>query len=150
MKSRLDHFSTLNKPIFFLNMVLGSLILTATAIQAIPLTKKNNLVELQSNKGQVVESGSYHLELVTAKENNGIHLDLFVQKGDNHQPISNAKVTGQVQLPSGQIKNLNFTYDTKGKHYMTLLTEKNPGQYQLKVTVKIGNQQVNGRFSFKQ
>jgi hypothetical protein len=51
MKSRLRHFSTLNKPIFFFNMVLGSLILTATAIQVIPPTKKYNLVELQSNKG---------------------------------------------------------------------------------------------------
>ena len=49
--------------------------------------------------GQVVESGPYHLEFVPEKGANGAHLDLYVLKGDNHEPIPDAKVTAQVQTP---------------------------------------------------
>ncbi len=45
--------------------------------------------------GQVIESGAYHLELVTAEEAEGTHIDFFLQKGDNHEPIPDAKVTAQ-------------------------------------------------------
>ena len=100
--------------------------------------------------GQVVETGPYHLELVPEKEANGTHLDLYLQRGDNHQEIPNAKVTAQVQMPNGTQKNLNFKYDTSGKHYTTMLSEKTPGQYQMKVTVDVSGKKVNGRFSFKQ
>jgi hypothetical protein len=112
-------------------------------------TTKLNLIKA-SQKGQVVESGAYHLELVPEKSNKGVHLDLFVQRGDNHQPIPNAKVTGQVQLPNGKQKNLTFTYDAKDKHYTSLLNEKIAGQYQLKITAEINGKKVNARFSFKQ
>lgn len=56
--------------------------------------------------GQVVESGAYHLELITETEAEGTHLDLYLQKGDNHEAIPNAKVTAQVQLPDGTQKTL--------------------------------------------
>ena len=69
----------------------------------------------QSRGGQVVEQGAYHLELVPEKGKDGVHLDFYLQKGDNHQTIPNAKVTGQVQLPNGTQKNLTFKYDADGK-----------------------------------
>ena len=119
---------------------------------------KNELVEKagtskdsKSKKGgQVVEAGAYHLELVPEKEANGTHLDLYLQRGDNHEAIPNAKVTAQVQSPDGTQKNLNFKYDPSGKHYTTLLPGKATGQYQMKVTADIKGEKVNGRFSFKQ
>jgi hypothetical protein len=100
--------------------------------------------------GQVVESGAYHLEFVPVKENNGTHLDFYLQKGDNHEAIPNAKVTAQVQLPDGTQKSLDLPYDAAGKHYAALLPEKATGQYQVKVTSDIDGKKVDGRFSFSQ
>jgi hypothetical protein len=100
--------------------------------------------------GQVVESGPYHLEFVPLKEDKGTHLDFYLQKGDNHEPIPNAKVTAQVQLPDGTQKTLDLPYDAAGKHYAALLPVKAAGQYQVKITSDIGGEKVDGRFSFTQ
>lgn len=116
---------------------------------------KTELVEKASASknqkgGQVVEAGAYHLELVPEKGEKGTHLDLYLQTGDNHEAVPNAKVTAQVQSPDGTQKNLSFKYDPSGKHYTTLLPGKATGQYQMKVTADIKGEKVNGRFSFKQ
>ena len=58
----------------------------------------------------MIESGSYHLEFVSEPESNGTHMDFYLQKGDNHEAISNAKVTAQVQLPDGTQKSLPLTF----------------------------------------
>lgn len=100
--------------------------------------------------GQVVESGAYHLELVTETEAEGTHLDLYLQKGDNHEAIPNAKVMAQVQLPDGTQKTLPFSYDASGKHYTALLPGKVAGQHQVKISSEIGGQKADGRFSFDQ
>lgn len=104
----------------------------------------------KANGGQVVESGAYHLEFVPGKDANGTHLDLYLQKGDTHEAIPNAKVTAQVQSPDGKQKSLNLSYDSAGKHYTALLPGKATGQYQVKITADVSGQKVNGRFSFKQ
>lgn len=98
--------------------------------------------------GQVVESGPYHLEFVPVKEDKGTHLDFYLQTGDNHEAIPNAKVTAQVQLPDGTQKTLNLPYDAVGKHYAALLPETVAGQYQVKITSEIDGKKVDGRFSF--
>ena len=98
--------------------------------------------------GQVIESGAYHLELVTEKEANSTHLDFYLQNGNNHQAIANAKVTGQVQMPDGTQKTLNFKYDAAGKHYTAILPGKVSGTYKLIVLSDINGKKVNGRFSF--
>jgi len=87
---------------------------------------------------------------VTEKEDNGTHLDFYLQKGGNHEAIPNAKVTAQVQLPDGIQKTLPLTYDAEGKHYAALLAGKAMGQYQVKVTSEIDGEKVDGRFSFNQ
>ena len=102
----------------------------------------------KSNGGQVVESGKYHLELVPEKGSNETHLDLYLQKGDNHEAITNAKVTADVQLPYGKLKTLPLSYDASGKHYAAVLKEKVTGQYQVKITATIGNEKADGRFNF--
>ncbi len=102
----------------------------------------------KSNGGQVVESGKYHLELVPEKGSNETHLDLYLQKGDNHEAITNAKVTADVQLPDGKLKTLPLSYDASGKHYAAVLKEKVTGQYQVKITATIGNEKADGRFNF--
>jgi hypothetical protein len=103
----------------------------------------------KSQGGQVVESGIYHLELVTIKGANGTHLDFYLQRGDTHEAIPNAKVTAQVQSPDGKQKSLNLAYDAKGKHYAALFPGKTTGQYQVRVVADINGKKVNGRFSFK-
>ena len=100
--------------------------------------------------GQVVESGPYHLEFVPEKGDTVTHLDVYVQRGDNHEPIPNAKVTAQVQTPDGTQKSVNFTYDATDKHYTAKLPDKAAGQYQVKVTADISGQKADGRFSFNQ
>lgn len=104
----------------------------------------------QSKGGQVVESGNYHLELVPESESNGTHLDLYLQKGENHEAIPNAKVTAQVQTPDGSQKTLPLSYDAGGKHYTAMLPGKVAGQYQVKVTSDINGEKVDGRFNFSQ
>ena len=102
-----------------------------------------------SNKGgQVVESGKYHFELVPEKSANETHLDLYLQKGDDHQAIIDAKVSGEVQSPDGQSKTVAFTYDAEGKHYAVGFPGKTAGAYQLKITAAIGTDRADARFSF--
>ena len=110
----------------------------------------SNHGDSHGKNAQVVENGAYHLEFVPEKEANGTHLDFYLQKGDNHEAIPNAKVTAQVQMPDGKQKTIPFTYDTKGKHYTAVLPGNAAGQYQVKVTADIGGKKVDGRFSFKQ
>ncbi|MEG4283662.1 hypothetical protein QUB68_11080 [Microcoleus sp. A006_D1] len=102
----------------------------------------------ESKGGQVVESGPYHLELVVEKEADKTHLDFYLQRGDNHQTIPNAKVTSQIQMPDRTQKTVTFTYDQKDQHYTALLPGKVVGQYQMKITADISGQKVDGRFTF--
>jgi hypothetical protein len=99
--------------------------------------------------GQVIESGIYHLELVVAPEENGIHLDFFLQKGDTHEAIPDAKVTAQLQMPDGTQKNLDLTYDAPAKHYAVTLSGKATGEYKVVILSDIKGEKVNGRFNFK-
>ncbi|MCY7384461.1 MAG: hypothetical protein LH628_18135 [Microcoleus sp. CAN_BIN18] len=100
--------------------------------------------------GQVVQSGAYHLEFVTEKESTGTHLDLYLQKGDKKEPVADAKVTAQVQLPNGKQQTLAFKYDPEGKHYAVMFPGKDPGQYPVKVNADINGEKVDGRFTFTQ
>jgi hypothetical protein len=50
-------------------------------------------------------------------------LELFLQKGDNHETIPNAKVTAQVQLPDGSQKSVNMAYDAAGKYYCQIAND---------------------------
>jgi hypothetical protein len=100
--------------------------------------------------GQVIESGAYHLELVTAKEEGSTHLDFFLQKGDNHESVPNAKVTAQVQFPDGTQKSFDLAYDAPEKHYTVKLDSKAVGEYKVAILTDIKGEKVNGRFSFKQ
>ncbi|WP_445245798.1 hypothetical protein [Microcoleus sp. OTE_8_concoct_300] len=103
-----------------------------------------------SKGGQVVESGAYHLEFVAEKEATGTHLDFYLQKGDKHEPVPNAKVSAQVQLPSGKQQTIAFKYDPDGKHYAVVFPGKDAGSYPVKVTADINGEKVDGRFTFNQ
>lgn len=103
-----------------------------------------------SHGGQVVESGQYHLELVSEKEDKGSHIDFYLEKGEKHDPVTNAKVTAQIQLPDGTQKTIPLTYELEGKHYTAALPEKATGQYQVKITAEVHGEKVDGRFSFNQ
>ena len=118
------------------------------SVTASPATKKDNHDHGTSKGGQVVETGKYHLEFLADKEANGTHLDFYLQTGDNHETVPNAKVTAQIQLPDGQQKTIPFKYDAKDKHYHGLLNEKASGQYQLKITANIKDETATGRFNF--
>ncbi|MFM7602867.1 MAG: hypothetical protein ACKO7R_16990 [Pseudanabaena sp.] len=99
--------------------------------------------------GQVVEVGAYHLELLLGKEENNIHLDFFLQTGDTHEVIPDAKVTAQVQFPDGSQKSYNLNYDAPNKHYTINLPTSNSGEYKIAILTDIKGEKVNGRFNFK-
>jgi uncharacterized lipoprotein YmbA len=109
---------------------------------------KSAMKEHGGKGGQVVESGKYHLELIPEKSANETHLDLYVQKGDGHESVTDAKVSGEIQSPDGQSKPISFTYDAEGKHYAGVVPGKTTGAYQLKVTASVGADKADGRFSF--
>jgi hypothetical protein len=100
--------------------------------------------------GQVVKSGAYYIEFVPEKEATGTHLDVFLQKGDKKEPVPNAKVTAQVQLPNGKQQTVALKYDAEGKHYAVLFPGNEPGQYPVKVNADINGEKVDGRFTFTQ
>lgn len=101
-----------------------------------------------SQGGQVVESGPYHLELITANEPTGVHLDFFLQKGDTHEAIADAKVMAQVQSPDGTQESIELSYDADGGHYTAMLPATATGEYNVAILSDIGGEKVNGRFSF--
>jgi hypothetical protein len=102
----------------------------------------------KSKGGQVVESGKYHLEFFPEKGSSETHLDLYLQKGDTHEAIVNAKVTADVQSPDGKLKTIPLSYDASGKHYAAVVNGKISGQYQVKITATIGSEKADGRFNF--
>lgn len=125
---------------------------TDTASPSAPVAQKDAASHpaIPQKGGQVVESGPYHLELIALKEAKGAHLDFYLQKGDNHETIPNAKVIAQIQLPDGSQKTLSLPYDAPGEHYAALLPATAIGEYQVKVTADIQGKKVDGRFNFKQ
>jgi hypothetical protein len=127
-------------------MMLGFLSAIALTTNGLPAQAGSG----EANKGgQVIEVGAYHLEFVPKKEINGTHLDLYLQNGSNHQPIPNAQVTAQIQMPDGTKKTLPLKYDAKGKHYTALLASKVSGDFKVVILCTISGKKVNGRFSFK-
>ncbi|MDS3861728.1 hypothetical protein RIF25_13035 [Thermosynechococcaceae cyanobacterium BACA0444] len=98
--------------------------------------------------GQVVETGKYHLELLVAEEPAGLHIDFFIQEGVDHTPVPDAQVAGQLQLPDGSQKTLDFQYSDADKHYTAYLTNAPAGEYRLVVLSDIRGEKVNGRFTF--
>ncbi|PAX58442.1 hypothetical protein [Brunnivagina elsteri] len=123
---------------------------TASKTETATNSEKNTDHSRSSKGGQVVEVGKYHLELVPEKEDGATHLDLYVQTGDKHEAVSNAKVTADIQSPDGKQKTIPLTYDADGKHYAAKLDKGAAGQYQVRVTANIGSEKVNGRFNFNQ
>lgn len=123
---------------------------TQPSTAAAPVTSTAKQASGKNQGGQVIESGPYHLELVTGKETSGTHLDLFLQRGDTHEPILNAKVTAQVQLPDGTQQSLDMKYDAAEKHYAATLLSTAVGEYKVAILSDINGEKVNGRFSFKQ
>ena len=102
-----------------------------------------------SHGGQVIESGEYHLELVAAPNDEGIHMDFYLEKGEKHEQISDAKVTAQVQLPGGEQKTIPLEYEADEKHYHAILPEKAAGEYKVAILSEINGEKVNARFSVK-
>ncbi len=102
-----------------------------------------------SHGGQVIESGEYHLELVAAPNDEGIHLDFYLEKGEKHEKISDAKVTAQVQLPGGEQKSIPLEYEADEKHYHAILPQQAAGEYKVTILSEINGEKINSRFSVK-
>lgn len=122
---------------------------TTTANSSAPATEISTEDHSQpAAGGQVVEAGKYHLEFVSEAEADKFHLDFYLQSGDTHEPVADAQVTGQIQLPSGEQKSVDFTYDAGEKHYTGVLPTAESGTYQAVIQTDINGEKVNGRFAF--
>lgn len=102
-----------------------------------------------SHGGQVIESGQYHLELVAKPIDDGIHIDFYLAKGEQHEKVSDAQVTAKIQLPNGGQKSIPLKYEADEKHYHGVLPEKATGEYKVAILSDINGEKVNGRFTFK-
>ncbi|BAZ39646.1 hypothetical protein NIES4101_56000 [Calothrix sp. NIES-4101] len=120
---------------------------TASTAKATTNSQKNTDHSRSSKGGEVVETGKYHLELVPEKQGKATHLDFYLQTGDTHKAISNAKVTADIQSPDGKQKTIPLIYDADGKHYAATLDRITTGQYQVRINADISGEKVNGRFS---
>lgn len=98
--------------------------------------------------GQVVETGAYHMEFVPIPEADGIHLDFYLQTGDTHEPVTDATVVAQVQLPDGTQQAIPMEYDAAGEHFFAFVPSQATGEYKTVIQTDIQGEKVNGRFSF--
>ncbi len=98
--------------------------------------------------GTTIETQGIHMEMVPEKAADKTHLDLYVQNGDNHEPIPTAKVVAQIQAPDGKQQSLNMKYSADDKHYTGIVTGKTAGQYQVKITADVSGKKIDGRFTF--
>lgn len=98
--------------------------------------------------GQVVETEKYHMEFVPIPEAEGIHLDFYLQTGDDHASIDNANVIAQVQLPDGSQQEVPMEYDAAGAHYFAFLPSQATGEYKVVVLTDFNGEKANGRFTF--
>ncbi len=110
---------------------------------------KNEKEGEHSHGGQVIESGQYHLEFVAEPNDDGTHMDFYLEKGEKHEKVSDAKVTAQIQLPNGEQKTIPLEYEADEKHYHAILPEKASGEYKVAILSEVNGEKVNGRFSFK-
>lgn len=121
---------------------------TATNTESTANSETSAHGDSHGKNAQVVEAGKYHMELAPEKEGNATHLDFYLQTGDKHEAVTNAKVTADVQSPDGKQKTVPLSYDAGGKHYTAKVDGGAAGQYQVKVTADVGGEKVNSRFSF--
>lgn len=119
------------------------------AAEQTPAEVAANSHSTPQNGGQVVETGNYHLEFVALPEETGIHIDFYVQTGDSHEAVPDAKVTAQIELPNGDQQTLDLPYDQEGKHYAVFFPSQEPGEYKVAVLSDIQGEKVNSRFTFK-
>jgi len=98
-----------------------------------------------------VNYGGYHFECLTEKKATGTHLYVNLQKENKKEPVPNAKVTAQVQLPNGKQQTLPLKYDAKSKYYAVVFPSKQPGKYPVKITTDInGVNLINYNFVLNQ
>jgi len=98
-----------------------------------------------------VTYGGYRFECLTEKKATGTHLYVYLQKENKKEPVPNAKVTAQVQLPNGKQQTLPLKYDAKSKYYAVVFPSKQPGKYPVKITTDInGVNLINYNFVFNQ
>ncbi len=100
--------------------------------------------------GQIVEAEGYHLEFLTSKADDGVSLDFMIGKGETHAPVTDAKVTAQVQQPDGTQQALEMKYDAGGKVYKAILPKASAGEYTVAILSNVDGKKMNSRFSFKQ
>jgi hypothetical protein len=97
-----------------------------------------------------MDFGGYHFEFGSEKKATGTLLYLYLQKKDKKEPVPNAKVMAQVQLPNGKQQTLPLNYDAKGKRYAVVFPSKQPGQYPVNMTVNINGLKVESTIIFNQ
>ncbi|MEH2368470.1 hypothetical protein [Nostoc sp.] len=100
------------------------------------------------HKGQVIESGKYHLEFKQNIEKDSTHLDVSVH-GEQDKAITDAKLTAQVQLPDGSNKTLQLPYNIEEKQYTAKLPATAAGEYKVVIQTDVKGEKFNGRFTFK-
>ena len=99
--------------------------------------------------GETVAVDGYNLELSQHKEGKVAHLHLLLQKGEKREPVTDAKVTAQIQLPDGSSKSLDLAYKLDEKVYAAEMTDFSAGSYKVAVLSEVSGKKVNARFNLK-
>ncbi len=98
---------------------------------------------------QTVEIEGYHIELDSHKKDKVTHLDIAVQKGEKHEPVVNAQVKAQLNMPDGSSKTIELPYNAPEKTYGADISDLPSGDYKLVAQLEIEGKKSNARFSLK-
>lgn len=121
---------------------------TDTAVSPMTSAAHSGEHDKPHHGGMTIETNGIHLEMVPAKEANKTQLNLYVDRGEHHEPIPNAKIVAQVQTPDGKQQSLDMKYADADKRYTVASPSKIAGQYQVKIMADISGKKIDGRFTF--
>lgn len=99
--------------------------------------------------GQIIETGRYHLELMVGREEGGLHIDFYIQEGEDHIPVGTATVTADIETPTGDRVTLPMTYTPEDEHYTARLANPVAGDYRIVLLSTINGEPINSRFRFR-
>lgn len=82
------------------------------------------------------------------REEGGLHIDFYIQEGEDHIPVGTASVTANIETPTGDRVTLPMTYTPEDEHYTARLANPVAGDYTVLLST-VNGEPINSRFRYE-